>query len=51
MASRREDHLRDHEDQARRQLEHLGRRWPANPTVYLVAAVVVAMLILLLAVM
>jgi len=46
VASRREDHQQAEEQRARRQLDELGRRWPRNSTVYLVATVVLALVLL-----
>ena len=47
MARKREDHLRAQQERAKRDLEQLGRRWPFNPTVYLVLLVAVLVVLLL----
>ena len=47
MASKREDHLAAREESAKRSLEQMGRRWPLNPWVYLVALLVVVGLLLM----
>ena len=50
MGAKREHHLEDGEAQARRSLEHAGRRWSSNPNTYYVLLVVVLLLILLVAI-
>ena len=45
--NKREDHHEDDEEQARRSLEHLGRRWSANPNVYYALLIVFLVFILL----
>ena len=47
MASKREDHLAAQEESAKRSLEQMGRRWPWNPWVYLIALLAVSGLLLL----
>jgi len=49
MAAKREDYLHDNEHHERRSLEHLGRRWPANPNVFYILLMVVLVVILILA--
>lgn len=46
MAPKREDHLKENEEHAKRSLEHMGRRWPTNPNVYYVLPAVVLIVVL-----
>ncbi len=43
---KREDHLEEKEQQARRDLDHLSRRWPLNPNVFYFLLLIVLIIIL-----